>query len=408
MNDAPVHSRASVLTPSGRGAVAVIGAEGPAAMAAADAHFRAANGKLLADQPIGRVSFGHWHDHPAANAPGEEVIVCRNGPWSFEIHCHGGVAAPRRILDALARTGCEIQSWQTWLQHDGARGLEAEAEIALAAAVTRRTAAILLGQRGGALRDALEAIRRDLTAGWLDEAQRRLRILLDQAPVGLHLTEPWQVALAGRPNVGKSSLINALVGYQRAIVFDQPGTTRDVLAAETAFDGWPVRLTDAAGLREPADELEAEGVAQARGRLGRADLVVWVLDATALDVADRAAPRAAAMRELAAEAPSLAAAIEPLVVVNKIDRAAPFDPQPSDVVFTCAVTGAGVDRLIAAIARRLVPHPPPESAPTPFLPRHFNLLAAAADALARDAAAAAAAILDCLLHNIEPQDEHSA
>ena len=407
MSEAPVHGRASELTPPGRGAVAAIAAEGHAAMAAVDAHFRAANGKLLVDQPIGRVSFGHWHDDPAADAPGEEVIVCRSGSVSMEIHCHGGVAAPRRILDALARSGCEIQSWQTWLQHDAARGLEADAEIALAAAATRRTAAILLDQRGGALRGALEAIRRDLAAGRLDEAQRRLRTLLDQVPVGLHLTQPWQVALAGRPNVGKSSLINALVGYERAIVFDQPGTTRDVLAAETAFDGWPVRLTDAAGLREPADALEAEGVERARGRLGRADLVVWVLDATALDAADRPAPYAAAMRELAAEAPALAAA-EPLVVVNKIDLAAPPDPRPGEAVFTSAVTGAGVDRLIAAMAQRLVPHPPAAAAAIPFQPRQFDLLAAAMDALAGAGAAAAAAILDCLLHNAVHRDERGA
>jgi tRNA modification GTPase len=299
----------------------------------------------------------------------------------------------------LAQAGCEVQSWQDWLRSKAAGPLEAEAEIALAAATTRRTAAVLLDQRNGALRCALVAAKRDLASGRVAEAQHRLEALRDLAPLGLHLAQPWQVAIAGRPNVGKSSLVNALAGYQRAIVFDQPGTTRDVLAAETALDGWPVRLTDAAGLREPADPLEAEGVARARSQLGRADLVVWVLDATALDVADRAGPMAAARRELAAEAPRLANAIEPLVALNKIDLIPAPQSPPQGAVLTSAVTGAGLDQLMTAIAQRLVPRPPDVGEPVPFLPRHFDLLATALEVLARDGGAAAAKIIDRLLHD---------
>jgi tRNA modification GTPase len=88
------------------------------------------------------------------------------------------------------------------------------------------------------------------------------------------------VVIAGPPNVGKSSLINALLGYQRAIVFDQPGTTRDVLTATTAIDGWPVELADTAGIREGDDAIETEGVARALAEIRAADLVVEVWDAS--------------------------------------------------------------------------------------------------------------------------------
>ncbi len=144
MSDDSRASRASVLTPRGRGAVAVVAAEGPAAIAAVDAHFRAANGRPIAEQPIGRVAFGHWH---SGEGQREEVIVCRCDPWRLEVHCHGGVAAPQRILDALAAKGCRVEAWQDSLRYSAGDILEAEAEIALTAATTRRTAAIVLDQR---------------------------------------------------------------------------------------------------------------------------------------------------------------------------------------------------------------------------------------------------------------------
>jgi tRNA modification GTPase len=272
----PPPNRASLVTPPGRGAVAVIVAEGPGALAVVDSRFQPANRRRLGEQPINRVIFGHWSDEPR-NAPSdaaacrrrEEVVVCRTTKDQVEVHCHGGVAAADRILAALADAGCRVDSWPQWTARHAACPLEAEAAVALAAAATRRTAAILLDQQHGALRRAVEAILVEVAAGdlrTLDAAQRHLAQLLEHEDLGLHLTRPWQVAIAGRPNVGKSSLVNALIGYQRAIVFDQPGTTRDVLAAETAVDGWPVCLTDSAGLHRTADPLEAAGVQLARRR----------------------------------------------------------------------------------------------------------------------------------------------
>ena len=106
-------------------------------------------------------------------------------------------------------------------------------------------------------------------------------MLARYAPLGRRLTAPWRVVVAGPPNVGKSSLVNALAGYQRSIVAPTPGTTRDVVTTRLAIDGWPVELADTAGVREATDALETQGVRLAREATAAADLCLWVLDASA-------------------------------------------------------------------------------------------------------------------------------
>lgn len=381
----PTADRASLLTPAGRGAIAVVAATGAAALIAVDAHFRAANRLPLRDQPINRIVFGRW----TSAGHHEEVVVCRTGEACVEVHCHGGIAAADRILAALAAGGCQVVPWSDWIAADEGRLIDAEADVVLAAATTRRTAAILLDQRRGALRTELEAIARELAAATpaaLEAARRRIETLLARAPIGLHATRPWLAAIAGRPNVGKSSLLNALAGYQRAIVYDEPGTTRDVLAVETAVDGWPLRITDAAGLRSTDEPLEAAGVLLAKQQLSRADLAIWVLDATTLTVADVANPLAAARRELSAEAEAIADA-SLLPVVNKTDLVAV--PSNDAWVATSARTGAGIDDLLATISHRLVPSLPAAGAAVPFMERHVKHLRAAGELAARGDAAGA-------------------
>ena len=189
-------------------------------------------------------------------------------------------------------------------------------------------------------------------------AASKLRALAARGSLGRHLATPFEVVLAGPPNVGKSSLINALVGYERAIVYDTPGTTRDVVTAETAIDGWPITLSDTAGLRESGDALEAAGIIGAQARLQSADLVVLVFDASQ--------PAAEEDQRLHSQFPTA------LVVVNKCDLvAAPLPPVPTkhwptDSRRTSAITGQGIAELLTAISRRLVPDPPEPGAAVPF------------------------------------------
>jgi len=372
----------TLLTPPGRGAVATVLVDGPAATERVDACFRAANGHPLDRQPLGRIVFGRWGerrgDHGTDHC-GEELVLCRTTESRIEVHCHGGQAASAAIVEMLTDGGCEPRDWIDQLCATAANPIQAEARAALAQAPTRRTANILLDQYHGVLDCALRNALADCEGGQTDRAAHALRDVIQYADIGRHLTRPWRIVLAGRPNVGKSSLINALVGYQRAIVFDQPGTTRDVVTATTAVDGWPVELADTAGLRARGDEsddpLEAAGMDRTAGALTSADLVLVVLDASGrpeetgaiddVDLLQRVSPRV-------------------LHVANKIDLVEPAAAAPPDTVKTSATLGTGIEELVAAIAERLVTCVPPPGAAVPFSESQIAAITRAIDQLASD------------------------
>jgi len=343
---------------------------GGGAIDAVNRYFQAANRRPLAEQALGRIVYGHW-----GGPAGEDLVVTRRDDASVEIHCHGGRQSSSAIVADLVAAGCEPIDAEAWLTTRHVCPITAAAHRELRKATTLRTATILLDQYHGALRRELDAIEKDIAGGNNAEAESRVERLLKYADVGLHLTRPWQVVIAGEPNVGKSSLINALVGYDRAIVFDQPGTTRDVVSATTAIDGWPVELSDTAGLHHTSDTIETAGIALARERLADADLVVWVLDAATVgdaevwDLAERQAAEVGVALDRA----------RCLVVVNKIDLAE--GSRLRDVIGTCAVRGDGIAELLAAIAERLVPHIPPPGAAVPFTAEQIAALRSQYDAV---------------------------
>ncbi len=160
--------------------------------------------------------------------------------------------------------------------------------------------------------------------------------------------------------MGKSSLINALVGYARSIVFDQPGTTRDVVTAETAFAGWPIRFADTAGLREEAEPLEAEGIARAKNRLRSADCQILLMDVsqtpTEID------------RQLREEFPKA------LLIAHKCDLPIIRQDLPAEAFRVSSRTGEGVEDLAEKLIEHLIPQPPARDQSIPFTNRQTELL----------------------------------
>jgi tRNA modification GTPase len=218
-------------------------------------------------------------------------------------------------------------------------------------APTERTAAILLDQYQGVFRRALQTVESHLTCNDVSAASAAFEELARFGALGRHLTKPWRVVIAGAPNVGKSSLLNALAGFQRSIVAPTPGTTRDLVTVQLAIDGWPVEFIDTAGMRDAEEMLEGQGIEQARAIAATADLCLWLLDASAPP-------------------------IEPGVtgshfhrIINKVDLPTAWNVVESGAaVHVSAVTGAGLDDLCAWISRTLVPEPPPAGAAVPFTP----------------------------------------
>ncbi len=344
------------LTPPGRGAVATLLVEGRGSLGAVGALFQSKSGRALTAAAIDRPTFGRF-----GAEPGEEVVVRCRSDRSVEIHCHGGHAAVARIEGELVQGGGRIVSWQKWAEKHHADPITAAAHRALAEARTERTAAILLDQYHGALRRAFDEIEQAVGGGDSTGADRLIDTLIGRAPLGQHLTRPWKVVLAGRPNVGKSSLINALAGYSRAIVHRTPGTTRDVVTATTAMDGWPVELSDTAGLRTVDQSVERAGVRAARRQLAKADLAILIFDSSeSFSKSDQSL---------------LDAWPESLVVHNKIDLGCAADRPPIGLA-TSATTGQGIEQLVGAISERLAPESPQLSAGIPFTAEQVEQLSA--------------------------------
>lgn len=344
-------TRVAVLTPDGRGAVAVVRVWGDRALPVADACFRPARGGRLAETATGRPRLGR-----VGAGLGDEVVAILIGPdpVEVEIQCHGGPAACALVVDALQANGAEPAPAAAWATRHGSTPA-AEAAVDLARAPTLRTAEILLDQHLGALEAEIQRLANLIP---IDPARALadLDTLIRRGAIGARLVDGWRVALAGRPNVGKSRLLNALAGYDRAIVAPTPGTTRDLVTARVALDGWPVELADTAGLRATDDSVELLGVARARAHQAGADLVVLVLN--------RSTPIVAADRDL------ISFYSDALIVANKSDLPAAWEPSAAGALAISAERGEGLDDLSGAIARRLVPEAPPPGSAVPFRPGH--------------------------------------
>jgi len=297
------------------------------------------------------------------------------GPHSYtgedlvEFSCHGGSVAPAGVLAALLEAGARLALPGEFTRRAVLNGrmdlLQAEAVGDLIDATAPRQARAALhhldgglsrrlAELRGALLDAEALLGYDIDfpgeddgpvapaaiTARLAELQRQVARLLATAPAGERLRTGALVVLAGPPNVGKSSLFNALLGSERAIVTPAPGTTRDAIEADTTFLGWPIRLVDTAGLRESVDEAERLGVGFSRRYLEAADVVV----ACARMGGDPGGQ--------GTDLPDDQRSGAVLRVLTMADLApSPPPPLPASLIATSAVTGEGLDTLREAVTR---------------------------------------------------------
>ena len=363
----------TVMTPRGIGAIASCLVLGPAAFQAVNDCFSPRRKKPLTTTDQGRILFGRW-------LGGEELLVCVRDENSIEVHSHGGRVAVSGILKSLADAGCQQCDDEQLLDFLVADPLVRLASRLLPTALTSRTAGLLLEQYRGGLSAPLGRIVENLEAGELAAARRALEQLLRFADLGRHLAKPWRVCLAGAANAGKSSLLNALLGYQRAIVHEQAGTTRDRLTAFTAVDGWPLELVDTAGMRESNEPLEQAGMELARLSMESADIVLLVIDASQPAAGQSVLPGGIK---------------DPLLVLNKwdlvdatavagSDLAEPPDPLPGrDGIRISATEKWGLQRLLDDLIRRLVIAPDDPGQPVPCGDELIDAVSQAASAVDR-------------------------
>ena len=336
MEAAEPRARAFVITPPGEGGIGIIAMSGPGAAAILDSCFRATRRQARGIPPgaiaHGRIvrvggATGATPDQADQSATVDEVIVAHfdaassfTGEDTYEVNCHGGVVAVQAVLNCLQEAGAKVVPWRSRAE-DTAEGQPALSPEAIRASAlgslprvqTRLAAKMLLGQAGGALCRALETLRRELSkqgheqAGDVASARSALRSLLATAPLGRALLTPPAVALAGPPNAGKSTLLNALLRRERVIVHHLPGTTRDVVRETVAIEGVPFELVDSAGIRDTVGKLEGKAVRRATDLLRHSDVLVLMYDVTR------------GPGESLRCIPPLEAGVRKIVVGNKID-----------------------------------------------------------------------------------------
>jgi tRNA modification GTPase len=365
MTPTPGETIAAISTATGRGGIGIVRVSGPACAKVAIG--------LLGRAPVPRQAALHAFRDAQNDVIDFGLALYFSAPHSYtgedvlELHGHGGAVVMdlllARVLELGARAAGPGEFTQRAYLNDKLDLAQAEAIADLidsgSAQAARAAARSLEGAFSSQVRELAEAVLqlRLWVEAAIDFPEEEIDFLADQgladrmadlrarftrldaaARQGVLLRDGLTLVIAGRPNAGKSSLLNRLAGYDAAIVTAAPGTTRDVLRERIQIDGLPVHVLDTAGLRAGADEIELEGIRRARHEIARADRVLFVVDASDTD----------AVASISADLAALPAGTPVTVVLNKIDRtgaASRVESGEPARVYLAAATGDGIDRL---------------------------------------------------------------
>lgn len=377
---------AAISTPPVPSAIGVLRLSGPGAAACADRVFRARSGRPLTQTPDRQLVYGSLLDR-AGNVIDQVLATVSRAPHSYtgedtaELQCHGAPVVLSMALEALYAAGARPARPGEFTQRAFLNGkldlTQAEAVADLLEAETPQAARTAAGQLTGALSRRVEGIYDglvDLLAHFhavldypdedidpfrvqeigeaMGRAERGLKELLATYDRGKFLTRGVPCAIVGLPNAGKSSLLNALLGYQRAIVTDIPGTTRDTVEERCVVGGVLLRLIDTAGLRDTDDPVEKLGVERSRAALAGAELALVLVDGSeAGEDPNRLAAERSLWEEAVARCPRAVLVFTKSDLPHGRERGFPFHGEGTPEVWLSARTGAGLEALGEVVAR---------------------------------------------------------
>jgi tRNA modification GTPase len=382
--DDTIAAVATAVAP-GEGSVAIVRLSGPQAEAIGRCLFVAPGDQVWDSH---RVLYGHVVDPDTGERIDEALLLLMRAPRSFtredvvELHCHGGLVAVRRVLELVLAAGARRAGPGEFSQRAFLNGrldlTRAEAVSQLINARSRRGAQLAMAGLDGGLQQRLNPLRSRLldqlaelearvdfeedlpplngaaVSAELAAVRQQLEQLVAEARQGALLRDGLRVAIIGRPNVGKSSLLNRLSQRERAIVTDLPGTTRDLLESELVLEGVPLTLLDTAGIRDTADPIEQLGIERSRAALAAADAVLLLFDLAAgwsaadQDLLDQVPPGAPVL--IAGNKADAAGVQTGLQAPEVLGAAGPAGTQP--VVCCSALLGAGTAELGQELLRR--------------------------------------------------------
>ncbi|KDE23039.1 tRNA modification GTPase [Bacillus subtilis] len=371
---------AAISTPMGEGAIAIVRLSGPEAIQIADKIYKGPKGKTLSSVESHTIHYGHIVDRPSDRVVEEVMVSVLKAPRTFtredviEINCHGGIVTVNQVLQLALREGARLADPGEFTKRAFLNGRidlsQAEAVMDLIRAKTDRAMNVAMNQMEGRLSalvrrlrseiletlahvevnidypeyDDVEEMTHQILVEKATAVKKEIEALLRTSEQGKILREGLSTVIIGRPNVGKSSLLNSLVHEAKAIVTDIPGTTRDVIEEYVNVRGVPLRLVDTAGIRETEDIVERIGVERSRQVLKEADLILLVLNYS---------------EELSDEDVKLFEAVEGMdviVILNKTDLEAKIDSERvrelangRPVVTTSLLKEEGINDLEEAI-----------------------------------------------------------